>query len=201
MRGLILFLRARRAPLAMGTSVFVLVVLWVLWERSSDSPQAGLQMVVLSILLLVSALTMTLSGPDDELDETGAVPWPVRRAVHLLIVVVLVGGLMLITQLTGTRFGPMSLVLRDTAGLLGLSALSAAVIGTARAWFVPLGWTMAAVIFPRSDTLLSRVLTWQAQDPASTAAAVTATVLALTGLIAYTVMGPARGAPAEATAQ
>ncbi len=76
----------------MGTSVFVLVVLWVLWERSSDSPQAGLQMVVLSILLLVSALTMTLSGPDDELDETGAVPWPVRRAVHLLIVVVLVGG-------------------------------------------------------------------------------------------------------------
>ncbi|GLY19544.1 hypothetical protein Kisp01_65580 [Kineosporia sp. NBRC 101677] len=201
MRGLILFLRARRAPMAMGTSVFVLVVLWVLWERSSDSPQAGLQMVVLSILLLVSALTMTLSGPDDELDETGAVPWPVRRAVHLLIVVVLVGGLMLITQLTGTRFGPMSLVLRDTAGLLGLSALSAAVIGTARAWFVPLGWTMAAVIFPRSDTLLSRVLTWQAQEPTSTAAAVTATVLALAGLIAYTVMGPARGAPAEAAAQ
>ena len=201
MRGLSLFLRARRAPMAIGTSVGVLVLMWVLWHLSSDRPQAGLQMVVLSILLLVSALTMTLSGPDDELDETGAVPWPVRRALHLLIVLVLIGGLLLITQLTGTRFGPMSLVLRDTAGLLGLSALSAAVIGTARAWFVPLAWTLAAILFPRGDNLLGTVLTWQAQEPPSTAADVTATVLALTGLIAYTVTGPARSAPAEAASQ
>lgn len=198
MKGLRLYLRSRRAPVAIGTAAGILVLMWVLWEMNSDSPEAGLQMVVLSILLLVAALTMTMSGPDDELDKTGALPWPARRALHLLTVLVLIGGLLLITQFTGARFGPMSLVLRDTAGLLGLTALSAAALGTAKAWFVPLGWTLVAVLFPQGDNLLGRVLTWQAQEPPSRAAAVTATVLALTGLIAYTVTGPARNAPAEA---
>ena len=201
MKGLRLYLRSRRAPVATGTAAGITVLMWVLWELNSDSPEAGLQMVVLSILLLVAALTMTLSGPDDELDKTGALLWPARRAVHLLTALVLVGGLLLITQFTGARFGPMSLVLRDTAGLLGLTALSAAVIGTAKAWFVPLGWTMAAILFVQGDHLVGRVLTWQAQEPSSRAAAVTAGVLALAGLMAYTVIGPARTPPAEAAQQ
>ena len=198
MRGLTLYLRSRRAPVAIGSAAGITVLMWVLWSANSDSPEAGIQMVVLSILLLVAALTMTLSGPDDELDRTGARPWPVRRAVHLLTALVLVAGLLLVTHLTGARFGPMSLVLRDTAGLVGLTALSAAVIGTAKAWFVPLGWTLAAILFPQGDHLLGRVLTWQAQEPSSRAAAVTAGVLAVGGLIAYAVSGPARGTPAEA---
>ncbi|SCL45094.1 hypothetical protein GA0070606_0600 [Micromonospora citrea] len=201
MKGLRLYLRSRRAPVAIGTAAGILVLMWVLWETNSDSPEAGPQMVVLSILLLVAALTMTLSGPDDELDRTAALAWPARRALHLLTALVLIGGLLLITQLTGARFGPMSLVLRDTAGLLGLTALSAAVIGTARAWFPPLGWTLAAVLFPQGDNLLGRVLTWQAQEPSSRAAAVTATLLALTGLTAYAVTGPAPRAPADAASQ
>ncbi len=201
MKGLHLYLRSRRAPVAIGTAAAITVLMWVLWEMNSDSPEAGVQMVVLSILLLVAALTMTLSGPDDELDKTGALFWPARRALHLLTALVLIGGLLLITQFTGARFGPMSLVLRDTAGLLGLTALSAAIIGTAKAWFVPLGWTLAAVLFTQGDNILGRVLTWQAQEPSSRAAAVTAGVLALAGLMAYTVTGPARSAPAEAARQ
>jgi hypothetical protein len=200
-KGLHLYLRSRRAPVAIGTAAAITVLMWVLWEMNSDSPEAGVQMVVLSILLLVAALTMTLSGPDDELDKTGALFWPARRALHLLTALVLIGGLLLITQFTGARFGPMSLVLRDTAGLLGLTALSAAIIGTAKAWFVPLGWTLAAVLFTQGDNILGRVLTWQAQEPSSRAAAVTAGVLALAGLMAYTVTGPARSAPAEAARQ
>ncbi|MGW4498255.1 hypothetical protein ACWENR_06505 [Micromonospora sp. NPDC004336] len=200
MRGLRLYLRSRRAPVAIGTAAGILVLMWVLWETSSDSPEAGSQMVVLSVLLMVAALTMTLSGPDDELDRTGALAWPARRALHLLTALVLIGGLLLITRFTGARFGPMSLVLRDTAGLLGLTALGAAVIGTAKAWFLPLGWTLAAVLFPRGDNLLGRVLTWQTQEPPSRAAAVTAATLAVTGLIAYAVTGPARRAPADAAA-
>lgn len=201
MKGLHLYIRSRRAPVAIGTAAGITVLMWVLWEVSSDSDEAGLQMVVLGILLLVAALTMTLSGPDDELDKTGALFWPAWRALHLLTALVLIGGLLLITQFTGARFGPMSLVLRDTAGLLGLTALSAAVIGTAKAWFVPLGWTLAAILFPQGGDLLGRVLTWQAQEPPSRAAAVTATVLALIGLMAYTVTGPARNAPADAAWQ
>ncbi|NHC46980.1 hypothetical protein [Motilibacter aurantiacus] len=201
MKGLRLYLRSRRAPAATGSAAGILVVMWVLWESSSNSPEAGLQMVVLTILLLVAALTMTLSGPDDELDRTGALPWPALRALHLSTALVLIGGQLLITQLTGARFGPTSLALRDIAGLLGLTAASAAVIGTAKAWFVPLGWTLAAVLFPQGDSLLGRVLTWQAQEPSSRAAAVTATLLALTGLLAYAMTGPARKAPGDATTQ
>ena len=201
MRGLNLYLRSRRAPAATGTAAGITVLMWILWAMSSDTPQAGPQMVVLSILLLVAALTMTLSGPDDELDKTGAVFWPARRALHLLTALLLIVALLLITQFTGARFGPMSLVLRDAAGLLGLTALSAAVIGTAKAWIVPLGWTLAAILFPQGDNLLGRVLTWPAQEPSSRAAVATAGVLALAGLIAYTVTGPARSAPAEAAQQ
>lgn len=156
---------------------------------------------MLTVLLLVAVLTMTLSGPDDELDETGALAWPARRALHLLSALVVVGGELLITQVTDARFGPVVLVLRDAAGLLGLTALSAAVIGTAKAWSVPLAWTLAAIAFPPRDSLLGRVLTWQTQEPPSSAAAVTATVLALTGLITHAMTGPARNAPAEAASQ
>lgn len=50
----------------------------------------------------------------------------------------------------GARFGPAGLVVRDAAGLLGLTALGAVTIGIARAWFLPLGWTLAAILFPQS---------------------------------------------------
>jgi hypothetical protein len=99
---------------------------------------------------------------------------------------------------TGARFGPAWLVVRDAAGLLGLTALGAATLGTARAWFLPLGWTLAAILFPQTEPVIGQILTWQAQPPATTAATVTAVLLALGGLIAYAGVGPARRSPAEA---
>jgi hypothetical protein len=48
------------------------------------------------------------------------------------------------------------------------------------------------VLFPQPEPVAGRILTWQAQPPASTAAAVTAVLLGLGGLIAYAVAGPAR---------
>jgi hypothetical protein len=109
--------------------------------------------------------------------------------------------LLLATLATGARFGPAWLVVRDAGGLLGLTALSATTIGTARAWFLPLGWTLAATLFPQSEPVIGRILTWQAQPAVNTAATVTAGLLALGGLIAYAVAGPARRAPAEAAQQ
>lgn len=201
MRWLALYLRSRNAPAALAVAVTGAALAWSLWSVSSDTRDAGLQMVILTVLLLVAALTVTLGGPDDALEATAALPWPRRRIAHLLAVFLIVAGLLLATLATGARFGPAWLVVRDAAGLLGLTALSAATLGTARAWFVPLGWTLAAVMFPQAEPLPGRILTWQAQDPASTAAAVTAGVLAVAGLVAYAVAGPARKAPAEAAQQ
>jgi hypothetical protein len=172
--------------------------MWSLWSVFSNSRDAGVEMVVLTVLLLVAALTTTLGGPDDALEGTAGLPWPSRRILHLLAAFLIVVVLLLVTLATGARFGPGWLVVRDAAGLLGLTALGATTIGTARAWFLPLGWTLAAILFPRPESVIGQVLTWQAQSPASTAAAVTAGLFAVAGLIAYAAVGPARRPPAEA---
>jgi hypothetical protein len=198
MKWLALYLRSRRAPTALAAAGGCAVLMWSLWSIFSTSRDAGVQMVVLTVLLLVASLTATLGGPDDALEGTAGLVWPSRRIVHLLAAFLIVVLPLLATLATGARFGPGWMVVRDAAGLLGLTALGAATIGTARSWFLPLGWTLAAILFPRSDTHLGQVLTWQSQSPASTAAAVTAGVLAGAGVIAYAAMGPARRTPAEA---
>jgi hypothetical protein len=173
-------------------------LMWTLWSIFSDARTVDVQMVVLTVLLMVAILTATLGGPDDALDRTAALRWPPRRAAHLLVAGLVVVVLLLVTVPTGARFGPAWLVVRDAAGLLGLTALGAAIIGPARSWFAPLGWTLGATMFPQAEPLIGRVLTWQAQAPVSTAAAVTAGLLAVGGLVAYAMAGPARRAPAEA---
>jgi hypothetical protein len=198
MRWLALYLRSRRIPMALVAAGGLVVVMWSLWSVSSDSRTVAQQMVVLTVLLLVAALTATLGGPDDALEGTAGFPWAPRRVAHLLAAFLIVVVLLLVTLATGAHFGPAPLVVRDAGGLLGLTALCAATIGTARAWFLPLGWTMAAVTVPRTEPVIGRILTWQLQPAVSTAATVTAVLLALGGLIAYAVAGPARRAPAEA---
>lgn len=198
MRWLTLYLRSRRAPVALAVTGACAVMMWTLWSVFSDASEVGFEMVALTVLLLVAGLTATLGGPDDALDRSAAFAWPPRRAAHLLVAFLVIAGLPLLTLATGARFGPALLVVRDVAGLLGLTALGAATIGVARAWFAPLGWTLGAILFPQAGPLLGRVLTWQSQPPDSTAAAVTATVLALGGLVVYAAAGPARRSPAEA---
>jgi hypothetical protein len=196
-----LYLRSRRVPAAVAAAVAGVTGLWTLWSVVSDSREVGLQLVVLTVLLSVVALTATLGGPDDELDRTAAFRWLPRRLAHLAAAFLVVVLPLLATLATGARFGPAWLVARDAAGLLGLTALGAAAIGVARAWFLPLGWTLAATLFPLSEPVLGRILTWQAQPRVSAAAAVTAGLLAVGGLLAYAVAGPARRAPAEAAQQ
>lgn len=198
MRWLTLYLRSRRAPFALAASAGSAALLWTLWSVFSDTRDVDFQMVVLTVLVLVATLTPTLGGPDDALEGTAGLRWPPRRVVHLLVAFLAVAALPLLSLATGARFGPAWFVVRDAAGLIGLTALGAATIGTARAWFAPLGWTLAAILFPQSGSRVAEALTWQAQPPDSTAAAVTATLLALTGLGAYALAGPARSAPAEA---
>ncbi|MEV4636388.1 hypothetical protein AB0J80_03455 [Actinoplanes sp. NPDC049548] len=198
MRWLVLYLRSRRIPLAVAAAGGVAALMWSLWSLFSNSRDAGAPMVILTVLLLVAALTASLAGPDDALERTAALSWPPRRAAHLLAALAVVVLLLLVTLVTGARFGPAWLVIRDAAGLLGVTALGTATVGAARAWFVPLGWTMASLILPLMGMGSSEVLLWQSQAVDSKPAAITAAVLALGGLLAYAIAGPARRAPAEA---
>jgi hypothetical protein len=201
MSGLTLYLRSRRTSMALSATVGCAALRWTLGLLASDTRDVDGQLVVLTILLLVIALTVTLGSPDGDLDKTAARPLSPRRGAHLLAVSAVIIVLLLLTSATAARFGPAWLAVRDAAGLVGLTALCAATLGAHRAWFLPLGWTLAAVLFPQSGSLPGRILTWQTQDPASRAAAVTATALALTGLVSYAWTGPARSNPAEAAQQ
>ncbi len=198
MRWLTLYLRSRRVPMALAMLTGCVVLMWALWNVFSETRDAGVQMVILTVLLAVATVTATLAGPDDALEGTGALPRSGRRAAHLLVALTITVLLLLATLLTEARFGPVSLVIRDAAGLLGLTALGAVTVGADRAWFVPLVWTLAAVVFPLTDSTWGRILTWQVQEPGNNAATLTAGLFAVIGLLAYTVVGPARRAPAEA---
>ena len=197
MRWLTLYLRSRRAPIAIPAAVACTAVMWSLWAGFSDTRTVAVQTVVITVLLLVVVLTATLGSPDDALEATAAIRWPVRRLLHLLAGFLLVVVLLLVTTGTKAEFGPAGLIARDAAGLIGLTALGAAVAGIARAWFLPLGWTLAAILFPQGEPLAGRVLTWQSQPADSVAAAVVAGLLAAAGLVAYVIAGPAKSAPAE----
>ncbi|GLX99958.1 MULTISPECIES: hypothetical protein [Actinoplanes] len=188
---MILYLRSRQVPAACAAAAGLAAVMWTLWLTLSRETTADLFLVVLTVLLMVALLTVTLAGPDGDLDRTAALRWPPRRAAHLLAALALITGILAATRLTGAAFAPTAVVLRDAAGLLGLTALGAATIGVAKSWFAPLGWTLAAILFRQENDTVGEILTWQSQQAGSRPAALTALALALTGLVAYAIAGPA----------
>ncbi|MFI9641194.1 hypothetical protein ACIG87_14210 [Micromonospora sp. NPDC051925] len=194
-----MYLRSRRVPMALGLASGCATLTWTLWSVFSDTREVGPPLVILTILLIVATLTATFSGPDDALEHTAALRWPPRRAVHLLGAFVVVLLLLLVTLATGARFGPVWLVARDAAGLLGLTALGVVTVGAARSWFLPLGWTLAAVAIPLSGSTTQQILTWQSQESRNGPAALTAGLLAVAGLLGYAVAGPSRRATREIT--
>src|SRR5688500_2594747 len=106
MKWVTLYLRSRRAPTALVAAGGCAALMWSLWSVFSNSRDAGVEMVVLTVLLLVAALTTTLGGPDDALEGTAGLPWPPRRILHLLAAFLVVVVLLLVTLATGARFGP-----------------------------------------------------------------------------------------------
>ncbi|WP_328318179.1 hypothetical protein [Streptomyces sp. NBC_00388] len=189
MRGLTLYARSRRAPAALGAAVAATAVAWLPARALGGTGGTRGTVLALTVLVLVAVVTATLGGPDDTLDRTASRPWGWLRMSHLATALGCTLMLLSAALLTGTRFGPFGYVVRDSAGLLGLTALGAATIGTARAWFLPLGWTLCAVVFPATGTA-GEALTWQTQAPDSRSAAMVAAVLAVAGTAAYVSRGP-----------
>ncbi|TCB88653.1 hypothetical protein E0H26_28455 [Micromonospora zingiberis] len=186
-----LYLRSRRVPLALAAATGGAVLIWTLWLALADERDVAPTTVVMTVVLMVVVFSVTLAGPDENLDRTASMRWPWRRAVHLLAGLLVVLVALLVTRYTGARFGPATLVVRDAAGLLGLTAICATVLGAARSWFLPLGWTTIAAMYPQAGTW-GAILTWQGQPPDDTVAALTAALFALGGLIVYSLTGPAR---------
>jgi hypothetical protein len=199
MRWLVLYARSRRVPLALASATALVALVWALALAYSRTPVMNPRLVSLTVLLAVAALAPTLSGADDALDHTGSLNWPARRAGHLLAAATVIAALLLLTTLTDARFAPAALVLRNTAGLLGLTALGAALFGAGRSWIAPLTWTLVAVLplMEPSTRPAMQVAGWLIQPAGTAAATACATVLAVSGLIAYTLRGCPRQPAAE----
>ncbi|MFG1762786.1 hypothetical protein ACGFIH_05620 [Micromonospora parva] len=191
MRWVRLHLRSRRVPVALGVATAVIVLTWVLSSVYTTATTINVRTASLTIMLAVVSLAATLNGADDALDRTASVNWPLRRAGHLLLAAAAITALLSLSALTDARYEPLGLVLRNTVGLLGLTALGAALFGAALSWIAPLTWTLVAILpllGPSTDVRV-QVAGWLVQPDGTTAATVCATVLAVSGLLAYALRG------------
>jgi hypothetical protein len=133
-----------------------------------------------------------------DLDRCSAIAWPPRRAAHLVVAATAVLGLLTATALAGERLAGTGQIARDTAGLAGLVALGAVVLGAARAPLLPVVWTVLVLWWappmgePPTRPAYKVMLTWMAQPVETRAATVAAIVLAVTGTLAYALLGSRR---------
>jgi hypothetical protein len=199
MRWLGLYARSRGVPAALAVAVGAVALVWAAWAGFSDARTVNERGVTLTVMFGVAAFARTLSGPDDALEHTAAIRWPLRRFLHLVLVGAVIVALLLPTLATDARFTPVALVLRNTAGLLGLTALGAALFGAALSWVAPVTWTVISVLpFLDGSTAVGlQILGWLIQPTGTTAATVCAVVLAAAGLVAYSWRGGPRVPKAE----
>jgi hypothetical protein len=189
MRLPVLYLRSRSLPLAVAAAVGSVAALWSI-HWATDHRLTG----VLGLLAVVAAAVAAgpgLAGADFDLDRAAAIPWPPRRAAHVVVVGAAVIGVVTATWFTGEQLAPAAQVTRDAIGMTGLTALGAATLGAKQAWMPPLTWTMLALLWaPTGTALHQQVLAWMVQPTHTTPATVTALVLGTVGAIAYAVLGP-----------
>ena len=186
MKYVTLHLRARRVPAAAIVALTTSACAWLAWLLASNTRQAGAPLAAVAVMLACVAVSVTLAGDDEALDRTAAFSWPRLRAIHLLTAFGLLLGLFAVTLATPVQFGPFAFVVRDTAGLLGLTALGAVMLGAQRAWFAPVCLSVIAVFWggPTTNHGL-QVLTWMTQPVGTTASTITAIALATIGAGAY----------------
>ncbi|GIJ77878.1 hypothetical protein SAMN05443287_105406 [Micromonospora phaseoli] len=182
-----LHLRARRVPLALAVAAATIALVWVPWRAFAEPGSSNLRLANLTMMLAVVAFSATLSGADDAIERTASLNWPVHRAGLLLLAAIAIIGMLLLTTVTDARIAEPGLILRNTAGLLGLTALGAALLGAARSWIAPLTWaliTTLPVVEP-STAVGTQVAGWLIQPTSSSVATVFAAGLAVAGTLAY----------------
>ncbi|MFI5905996.1 hypothetical protein [Dactylosporangium sp. NPDC051541] len=170
------------------------------WAGMMERAEVPAGLAVLTTALAAAPFGSTLAGPDPALDRTAALPWPPRRALHLIGCGVVVAVLLLAARAFGADFGSVGVVLRNSAGLVGVIGLGAALAGARGAWPVPVAWAaFAAFTAAPGGPRWRQIALWMVQESGNRIAAVTAVVLLVAGVVAYAVRVGPQVAPVEAT--
>jgi hypothetical protein len=199
-RGPWLYLRSRRAVIAVAGSAGAVALVTAAWSSLMNRTDVPTGLAVLTTAMAAAPFGPTLAGPDPALDRTAALPWPPRRGAHLLACCIVVAALLLAARPFGADFGPELVVLRNAAGLIGVIGLGAAVAGARAAWQVPVVWAaFAAFMAAPGGPRWRQAALWMVQDSSNRVAAVTAVALVIAGVTAYAIRVGPQVTPVEAT--
>ncbi|MEW2118646.1 hypothetical protein AB0945_26325 [Streptomyces sp. NPDC005474] len=191
MRWLTLYARSRQIPASLAAVLISALAVAVLAPDGGAGP-GDPKLPVLVLAAGVMAASIGLSGQDLALDRTAAVRWVPRRAAHVLLAGAVVAAVLLTVQAVGEDMATTGFVVRDSAGLMGLAALGAALSGGQYAWTLPFAWLSFSFFAPPPTSTPMRVAGWMLLPPGTTEATWTATGLAVVGTLAYAVAGPRR---------
>jgi hypothetical protein len=192
-----LYLRSRAVP---ATAVVVLCCAVTLWALglAIGSPAGRALAALLVALAGTAALAPGLASADLDLDRASAIAWPPRRAAHVVVAGAAVASLLAATALAGERMTGNGLIARNVAGLAGLVALGAAIVGAARAPLLPVVWTALVLRYappmgqPPTRPAYKVMLTWMVQPTDALWATTAAVILAVAGTLVYALLGSRR---------
>ncbi|MET7654510.1 hypothetical protein [Streptomyces sp. NPDC005486] len=191
MRWLTLYARSRHVPASIVAVVIGAVALWALARDGGEGP-GDPRPAVLVLAAGAMAASIGLGGQDLALDRTAAIRWVPRRAAHVLLAGAVVAAVSLTAQMMGEDMATTAFVVRDSAGLMGLVALGAALAGGQYAWTLPFAWLSFSFFVPPLTSAPMQVATWMLLPPGTAVGTWTALVLTVVGTAAYALAGPRR---------
>ena len=197
MRPLALYLRSRAAPASAAVLLGCAVALWALY-LAIDHPEGRALATLLVALAATTAIAPGLAGAEPDLERAAAIAWPPRRAAHVLVAGTAVFGTLAATALADEQSADAVQIARNVAGLTGLVAVGAVLLGAARAPLLPVIWTVLVLWWappmgePPTRPTYKVMLTWMAQPIEARPATVAAVTLAAAGTLAYAVLGSRR---------
>jgi hypothetical protein len=190
-RWLTLYARSRQVPAGLAAVLIGAVTVWAL-ARDGNAGPVDPRMPVLVLTTGAMAVSVGLGGQDLALDRTAAIRWIPRRAAHVLLAGAAVAASLLTVQTMGVSMATTAFVVRDSAGLMGLVALGAALSGGQYAWTLPFVWFSLVFFAPFLMSAPMHVAMWMLLPPGTAAGTWTALVLTVVGTTAYAVAGPRR---------
>jgi hypothetical protein len=190
-RWLTLYARSRQVPASLAAVVISAVAVWTL-ARDGGAGPGDPRLPALVLATGAMAASIGLGGQDLALDRTAAIRWAPRRAVHVLLAGAVVGTVLPAVQTMGEDMTTTAFVVRNSAGLMGLAALGAALWGGQYAWTLPFAWLSFSFFAPPPTSAPMRVAAWMLLPPGTAAGTWTALVLAVAGTAAYAFAGPRR---------
>ncbi|WP_460068601.1 hypothetical protein [Streptomyces sp. YKOK-I1] len=191
MRWLTLYARSRQVPASLAALLIGAVAVWTLAGDGGAGP-ADPRLPVLVLAMGAMAASSGFGGQDLALDRTAAIRWAPRRAAHVLLAGAVVAAVPLLARMAGKDVAGAAFVVRDSAGLMGLGALGAALWGGSYAWTLPFAWLSYAFFAPPPTGVPTRVASWLLLPAGAPAGTWTALALTVTGTAAYAVAGPRR---------